>query len=133
MATSKFIMKVEKALEELVTLKIVTAVGEMEVDVNEGRRASVTALSKSKVIWTSIDLLQGDILTVIHPDYEGEAGKELREFHKARETQGIAIIKENVAALRDLVKLLAESYESRKARPADLPSGDGANPAKPNG
>jgi hypothetical protein len=27
MATSKFIMKVEKALEELVTLKIVTAVG----------------------------------------------------------------------------------------------------------
>jgi hypothetical protein len=122
MATNAFIAKVEHALEELVTLNIVTAVGEAQIESSGTPSRKITMSGKSKVIWTSIDLLQGDITTVIHPELQGDAGKDLREFHKGRELQGIAIIKENIAALRDIMKLLQEAYESRDQRPKDLPA-----------
>ena len=133
MATNGFVAKVEQALEELVTLNIVTAVGEAQIETKQIdgglERRSITVSGKNKVIWTSIDMLQGDITTVIDPELQGDAGKELREFHKGREAQGIAILRENIGALRDIVKLLGEAYESRNARPKDLPQ-PAAAPAK---
>jgi hypothetical protein len=70
------------------------------------------------VIWTAIDLVQGDITTVIDPEFQGEAGKELRDFHKSRETQGLEIMRGNISALKELVSLLGAAYQHQKDNPA---------------
>jgi hypothetical protein len=132
MATSTFVKRIEKALEELVTLNIVTVIGTAKIDaaLTEAGwdRSKITLAADSKVIWTSIDLVQGDVTTVIHPELQGDAGRELRAFHHDRETQGLAIIHQNVAALQGLVKLLDEAYRSREGRPKDLDDGGKAGP-----
>jgi hypothetical protein len=131
MATSTFVKKIEKALEELITLNVVTVVGAVKIDTSltDGGwdRSKMTLAPDTKAIWTSLDLLQGDITTVVHPELQGDAGRELRAFHRDREAQGLAIIQQNVAALQGLLKLLGEAYQSREARPKDL--GDGGKAA----
>src|SRR5262245_12485654 len=106
MTINKFIEKLEKCLEELVTLNVVTVVGSPKVDIKTdgGKPSTQIALSgdNSKAIWTAIDLTQGDITTVVDPEFQGEAGRELREFHKNREAQGTEIIRGNISALKDL-------------------------------
>jgi len=101
---------VKKIFVELVTLNIITAVGDVDVTAKE-----LTIKPGAKVLWTAIDMLQGDIKTSIHPDFAGETGKELREFHASREQEGHAIIRNNIEALEKLAKLI-ESLRKSEAK-----------------
>ncbi|HET9932579.1 MAG TPA: hypothetical protein VFQ35_17875 [Polyangiaceae bacterium] len=125
MSIDAFIRKLENCLNELVTLNIVTAVGAAKLDVKSGD-ASGTKVDvvdgSTKVIWTAINLAQGDITTVIDPEFQGDAGKELREFHKSRETQGLEIIRGNISALKELVSLLGAAVEHKNTHPAGSPA-----------
>ena len=89
MGVNDVIAKLEQALAELVTLKITTKVD-------------------AKVLQTTIDLVQGDITMAIDPWFNDPAQKALLDLHMAREKQGADIIKQNIAALSRLTKLLPE-------------------------
>jgi hypothetical protein len=122
MGIDSFIQKLERCMEALVTLNVVTAVGAATVDISSdgAQTSNKIALTggSSKVIWTAIDLVQGDITTVIDPEFQGDAGKELRDFHKSRETQGLEIMRGNISALKELVSLLGTAYQHRNDHPA---------------
>jgi len=108
-------------MDALVTLNVVTAVGAATVDIsNDGAKTTnkiALVGGSNKVIWTAIDLVQGDITTVIDPEFQGDAGKELRDFHKSRETQGLEIMRGNISALKELVTLLGAAYQHQKDYP----------------
>lgn len=89
MGVNDVIAKLEQALAELVTLKITTKVD-------------------AKVLQTTIDLVQGDITMTIDPWFNEPGQKALLDLHMARERQGADIIKQNIAALSRLTKLLPE-------------------------
>ena len=96
----------KQVFDNLVTLNIVTAVGDVEIGDGKGGDQRLTIKPGAKVLWTAIDMLEGDIKTSIHPDFAGESGKELRAFHASREQQGQAIIKNNIEALEKLLALI---------------------------
>lgn len=134
MSIDAFINKLENSLNQLVTLNIVTAVGAAKVvmtsEASGGAKVVMTreadgAATKivggegtTKVIWTTINLAQGDITTVIDPEFQGDSGKEIREFHKSRETQGLEIIRGNISALKELVSLLGAAVDHKNTHPA---------------
>jgi hypothetical protein len=89
MSINDLVSKLENALSELVTLKITTKVD-------------------AKVLQTTIDLAQGDISMSIDPWFMEPAQKAVLDLHLRREQQGASIIKENLAAMGRLTKLLPE-------------------------
>lgn len=123
MATKDFVKKIEAALDNLVTLNVITAVGATQIEVSqvEGKEVrNIKVAPDAKVIWTSVDLLQGDITTTIHPDFQGDGGQIVRNIHNDARTQGMEIIKTNVGVLKDLLGLLGDAYKSLKERPQGL-------------
>ena len=102
---------IKDALQELVKLKIVTAIGSVEVG-DDGKVSRPAVSADSKVIVTEIDLIQGDITTVIDPAYvNDEAYQRLREFHAEREKQGHQIVKQNLEAVEKLFELAQKFIE----------------------
>jgi hypothetical protein len=102
--------KIRNALTELVQLKIVTAVGPITaaVDPNDRSRIvpEVTSVQDSSLMYTRINLLDGDIVTCIPDKFVTGDYKDLREFHAAREKQAHEMIKGNFAALKELLALV---------------------------
>ncbi len=97
-------------MTELVQLKIVTAVGPITaaVDPNDRSRIvpEVTSVQDSSLMYTRINLLDGDIVTCIPDKFVTGDYKDLREFHAAREKQAHEMIKGNFAALKELLALV---------------------------
>jgi hypothetical protein len=104
----------KQIFDNLVTLNIVTAVGDVDIATGKGGDQRLTIKPGAKVLWTEIDMLEGDIKTSIHPDFAGDAGKELRAFHASREQQGQAIIKNNIEALEKLLVLIEDLATKNK-------------------
>lgn len=102
--------KIKNAIQNLVTLEIITSVG--DVILKEGENRPDIDYSKGpKVIMTRINLLQGDITTVFHEEYVTGKYQVLRDFHTAREKEGYEMVKANIAALEklwDFAKSLGE-------------------------
>lgn len=92
--------------DNLVTLNVVTAVGDVDLSAQTTGDQRIVIKPGAKVIWSSFDMVEGDIKTVIDPDFAGDAGKELRAFHEAREKQAQSIIKDNIDSLEKLLKLM---------------------------
>ena len=106
--------KIKAGLSRLVTLEIVTLIGEIEKvpdqEIQESRwRAK--AGSAEKGILTQINFLQGDITTIIPESFYSEEKKALREYHSEREKQGMDIVRRNIDALKELWSLIAEFKE----------------------
>jgi hypothetical protein len=89
MSIQEVVKNLEGAVSNLTHLKIVT-----EVD--------------GKELLTDIDLVQGDIRMKVHSTFLEADKKWLLDLHAAREKQGAEIVKQNVAALGRLAKLLPE-------------------------
>ncbi len=116
MSLDELLDKIKKAVEELVTLEIITAVG--PVNLVEGKDpktgAPIYFLEKelfkkeTKLIVTRIDLLQGDISTVIPDEFTAPQYQWLRDFHATREKQGIETIQRVMDGLKGLVTLIQE-------------------------
>ncbi len=87
MPIPELIAKLGNALTELVQLRITT-----EVD--------------AKVLQTKIDLVQGDISMKLDAFFLDPAQKWLVDLHAVREKQGAEIVKQTLAALMRLAKLL---------------------------
>ena len=106
MAETQILEDIQNKLKDLVTLNIVTVVGDVaykqdgsnsEPVVNDGNNA--------RCISSSINLLDGDIKTLIHEALTTDEFKNILDFHLSREKEGHNIIKGNIEALMELVKL----------------------------
>ncbi len=101
--------KIEEKINDLTTLEIVTAVGEVKFrtadEGSDGIRAAINTDKPVKAILTRIDLLDGDIRTVFDEAFVTGEYKALKSFHTEREKQGHDIIEKNLKALQTLYNM----------------------------
>mgnify|MGYP001578017706 CR=1 FL=1 len=97
--------KIKNALDNLVKLNIVTAVG--DIVYKDADKKDELDLTKTKASMTVINLLDGDITTIFHESFITGEYKDLKNFHAEREKEGYERVKANIAALGDLLKLAA--------------------------
>ncbi len=102
--------KIKNSVANLVTLRIVTAVGPPKAD------GSGPDYSQDKLMSSEIDLLQGDITNVIDPSFVSGELQSLRAFHEGQVDKGEQIVRGNLKALRELFEMAVE-YQS-PAEPA---------------
>jgi hypothetical protein len=102
-----FLQKLEHALEEIVTLKIVTLVGQAEVT-GAGTKASVaiTPATSPEAASTEIDLLTGDITNTFSAGFAALANGEMRNFHQSQVEKSQSIVTGNLAELQKLATAL---------------------------
>ncbi|MDM8515985.1 hypothetical protein QUF76_07285 [Desulfobacterales bacterium HSG16] len=107
--------KIVKSIENLVTLEIVTAVGHVRFDDEDGKEGTnlpdLDYSKDHKVILTKIDLLQGDIKTIYDEEFVNGEYENLKAYHAAREKEGYGIIEKNVAALEKLLNLVKNNLQ----------------------
>lgn len=101
--------EIKSKISDLVTLEIITAVGEVKFAADPDDSTKVSAVidtqTPAKAILTKINLLDGDIRTVLDPAFVTGDYKDLQAFHAEREKEGHAIVKANLAALKALFDL----------------------------
>ncbi len=102
--------EIKNAVAEFKTLEIVTVVG----SIKPGK--SVKDLSfefgdDTKSILTRIDLLSGDITTVLDEAYVTGDYQGLRDYHAQREDKGYVIIRNNIAAIKELFSVATSFLE----------------------
>lgn len=85
--------------EKLVTLEIVTVVGTYDGKTNQPG-------ANSKMMRTRMNLLEGDRITEVDPEFVNGPLSSLREFHAQAEKQGHDIIKGNIEAIEKMLGLL---------------------------
>jgi hypothetical protein len=105
-----FLQTLQNTIQKVATLSITTIVGEAQLD-EDG--TTYKPVAGAKVMQSSIDLLEGDITSIIPEDFLKEPYASLREYHQAREDMGRAIIKENIECLKSLVELVQKLGESK--------------------
>ena len=107
--------KIEAAVKDLTTLKVVTAVGDVsvsqevrEVD-GEKTESHAETYQNTKAILSTIDLIDGDIMTVIDEVFINEESyMPVRDDHLARINDAQKIIAINIALLKSLVVTAGE-------------------------
>lgn len=120
MGFKELLGRIESALDDLTTLNIVTAVGRVTLPAKDAASGPVPPVDRdAKVMRTSIDLLRGDMTTVMDPDFVTGPYQALREYHAAREKQGAAIIQANIEALKSLKNLAKEMASHPPDDPKD--------------
>ncbi len=109
------VTKIKDSLNNLVTLEIITAVGQVRLKPKSGSsqdpERSFPDLDydkNPKVILTKIDLLQGDIKTVFHEEFVTGNYQSLKDFHADREKEGYEIVHKNLAALKELLEMVQD-------------------------
>lgn len=104
-----FTDKLQQAIQNLITLDIVTIVG--TVDLNVTRIDDM----KGDAIRTRLDLLTGDVVTQFDPKFvDGGPYASLRSFHAQREQQGHDIIDRNIALIKSLFELADSHLQDRQ-------------------
>ncbi len=93
-------------MEKLTTLEIVTGVGVTGLD--EAGHPQLPVGNDSQVMVSRIRLLEGDVTTFMDESFVTGAHAALREFHEAQVGRGLQMIKDNLAALGELYRLLRQ-------------------------
>jgi hypothetical protein len=106
-----FLDKVKAGLEDLREVKVVTLVGTIGVTIattDDGRTTTTLGAKDMTVdaIVTVVDVLDGDVTTVIAPDLLANA--ELRALHAAQVTSSLAVLPGHLKELVELAKSLRE-------------------------
>jgi hypothetical protein len=99
------VQKIVRVIDSVTTLKITTYVGQIGMTIASGA-ASVNANdANAKLIQTEINMVDGRVAYLIHPDLLGASYDQLRREHAERERQGAAIVSQNVQTLERLFGL----------------------------
>jgi hypothetical protein len=93
------VKKLLETAEKLVTLEIVTVVGTYDGKTN-------TPGPSSKMMRTRLNLLEGDKITEVDPEFVNGPLAALRDFHAQAEKQSHDIIKGNIEAIEKMLALL---------------------------
>ena len=94
-----FVKKILEAAEQLVTLEIVTVVGTYDAKTHQPG-------ASSKMMRTRLNLLDGDKITEVDPDFVTGPLTSLRGYHADAEKQGNDIIKANLETIEKMLGLL---------------------------
>lgn len=98
----KLLDKLNAAFERMTTLDITTAIGEATKNPATGRYEPAAG---SKLLYTSIDLVGGDILNIVPTDFGEGADDALRAFHQSQVGAAQATVKANLEAVEKLIAL----------------------------
>jgi hypothetical protein len=111
MAVKDILVMIENAIEELVTLEIVTAVGPVQPapPADQGGKLAKPALDPgAKVIRTRIDILRSGVTTEIDPAFATGDYQGLRQFHAEREKVASDMMKSHVETVKSLIELVEQ-------------------------
>jgi hypothetical protein len=107
--------KIETAVKDLTTLKVVTAVGDVDISrktvTKNGRSHDVRSenYQNAKAVLSTIDLIDGDIMTVMDEVFVNDAAYAgIREAHLARIQDAQAIVDKNVQTLLSMVQTVGQ-------------------------
>lgn len=100
----EILKKIEDKIEDITVLNIKTVMSPLEID-NEGQ-VKLPAGENVDGMVSKIDLIDGDISTVIAPSFY-EKYPELVQFHQTKETKGSEIIEANMNALKSIVGIIS--------------------------
>ena len=119
--------KIENAVSDLTTLKVITAVGDVDVSQTavekdgEKRVVRGETYQNAKAILSTIDLIDGDISTVMDEAFVNDAGYAgIRDDHLARVQDAQAIVDKNLKTLLAMVKTVSDilkEINTQKANP----------------
>ncbi len=98
-----FIKNIGEKISNLTTLEIKTIIGDYVVDAND--RVAPRADAEFKVIFSKIDLIDGDMTTHLSTEMLNDRYEWLREFHARKEARGHEIINDNINAVKSLIEL----------------------------
>lgn len=102
-----FLQKLEQALEAIVTLKVVTLIGQAEVT-GAGTQASVAIVhgTTPEAASTEIELLTGHITNTFSAGFAALANGEMRNFHQGQVEKSQSIVTGNLAEVQKLATAL---------------------------
>ncbi len=97
--------KLTKAIESLADLRIVTCVGDVRIAISDDNKPSLSVPASAdgaEGIYTSINLVSGDILNAISERYATTGDTWIHDFHKEQVATGRDIVATNVEAIKQL-------------------------------
>ncbi len=113
----KFMARLESAVNDMVELKVITAVGNISVEVTSTTKDGVTTSTRtethkdSRAIISDIDLIDGDIMTAIDNVFvTDEAYASIRTDHLARVNDAQAIVSRNINVLKELATAATQNW-----------------------
>ena len=109
MAVKDILTMLENALEEFVTLEIVTSVGPVVPTPpaeQGGKRAKPALDPGAKVMRTRIDLLRSGVTTEIDPAFATGDYQGLRQFHAEREKLASEMVSSHVETVKSIIALI---------------------------
>ncbi|MFT4928606.1 MAG: hypothetical protein ACI8WB_004725 [Phenylobacterium sp.] len=106
-----FLDDLEKNIANVANLEIKTIVGEATF----AQDGSYTVNDEAKTMYSSVNLLQGDITSIIPESFLSPPYETIRQYHQAREEEGRKIIADNINCLKELATL-ARSLVTSKAK-----------------
>lgn len=130
----KLLKKVKAAVEDGLTLRVVTVVGDITADVRDTRagRSDVKISGDDQPSITSVfDLVDGDVRTYVHRRFvEQKAMQPMLKFHEDREKLAHERVAQNLELLRSFYRFVKTELEEDTPSPGDLPtpSPDGSSP-----
>ena len=98
--------KLEAAFEDATTLEITTIVGDITMEEVEGKLKPKA--EGTKTMFTKIDLVDGDIVTMIDNAFVKGDLVKMREHHEAVEARANKIIQDNIATLQTLLQTVKD-------------------------
>lgn len=99
---------------DLATLEIITVAGTAELDPTTQRFEPKSPVDAA--LLTRIQLIEGDILSVYPQETLSGDLQVLKDIHQQREAQGLQIINERIAAVKELIKLVSDLRSARQKR-----------------
>lgn len=131
----RFIDKAATYLNDVVHLRVVTAVGEFHAErVKETDDAGnevvtdkwtvIPASGNNSAIMTDIDLVQGDITNLVAKPLVSDSNTAIRDFHSTQVEKAEGIVRANITALKGMIEVLVAAEDKNTAPPAK-PANDG--------
>ena len=105
--------RILRALGNAMELRIVTVVGTLEITDFDKRGKSLTVNlgNDQRSLFTSINIVTGDIRCAVSPEYEADGNEKMREFHTQQVELGRDIVEKNLRLLADLAGAFADLFD----------------------
>ena len=107
----------KKAAENAINLKIVTTIGDVQISGTianpQVEYRDGTPNTDQTVIVTNINLVEGDISSVIPQKYAGQMDSPIMKYHTEQVAQANAIIDQNVKTITTLLKEVVPLLQGR--------------------
>lgn len=114
---ARLMARLEGAVNDMVQLKVITAVGTVSVEVTSTTKDGITTTTRtethkdSRAMITDIDLIDGDIMTAIDNVFVTDgAYASLRNDHLARVNDAQGIVSRNITVLKELATAASQNW-----------------------